>query len=233
VHIYGHPADLAELLEVCREFELPLVEDAAESLGSWYRDRPAGSFGRIAALSFNGNKIVTTGGGGALLTDDVALADRAKHLTTTAKQAHVWRFDHDMVGWNYRLPNINAALGCAQLEQLPDFVAQKRALAHRYAEEFADHPYVEFVHEPPGSRSNYWLSSLMLKSRDLPLSAILTELHGVGIAARPAWTPMHRLPMYAAAPRADLRVAEDLADRLINLPSGIKVARALRGPLEA
>lgn len=225
VHIYGHPVDLDSLARVCSEFELPIVEDAAEALGSLYNGKPAGSFGRIAALSFNGNKIVTTGGGGAVLTNDPELGRLAKHLTTTAKQAHAWRFDHDMVGWNYRLPNINAALGCAQLERLDEFVALKRGLAKRYADTFAGSPRISFVHEPHGSMSNYWLNTVRLDSAD-ELDTVLAEINAAGIATRPTWTLMHRLPMYADAPRSELAVAEDLAARILNIPSGVKVARA-------
>lgn len=225
VHIFGHPVALDELVVLCSELDLPMVEDAAESLGSLYRGRAAGSFGRVAALSFNGNKIVTTGGGGAILTDDVDLADRAKHLTTTAKQAHPWRYFHDAAAWNYRLPNINAALGCAQLEQLDEFVTAKRHLAARYETEFKAVAQVDVVREPPFSISNYWLNAIALRESAIA-DSVLRTLHDAGIAARPAWTLMHRLPMYVNMPRGPVSVAEDIAERIINLPSGVRVARA-------
>jgi perosamine synthetase len=226
VHVYGHPADLAGLQQVCAEFGLVMVEDAAESLGSFSGKRHTGTTGLVSSLSFNGNKIVTTGGGGALLTNDEALASRAKHLTTTAKAAHAWRFDHDAVGWNFRLPNINAALGCAQLERLPVFLEAKRRLAQRYAQAFADVAGVQFAAEPAGSRSNYWLCSVRLVNADFASrDATIAALNAVGIGARPAWTLMSRLPMYVDNPRAPLPVAEQLEREIVNLPSGFGVAR--------
>jgi perosamine synthetase len=171
-------------------------------------------------LSFNGNKIVTTGGGGAILTNDDALADRAKHLTTTAKVPHRWRFDHDAVGYNFRLPNLNAALGVAQLERLSDFVAAKRRLAARYRQAFADLEGAAIVPDPPGCESNAWLIALRLETPDEALrDAILAATNEAGFMTRPAWTPLHRLPMYADAPRMDLSRTEALAACLINLPS--------------
>ncbi len=163
MHTYGHPVDMAPLLELAERYGVPVVEDAAESLGSSYRGRPMGSFGKLAILSFNGNKIVTTGGGGAILTDDAELARRAKHLTTTAKVPHRWEFVHDEVAWNYRLPNLNAALGCAQLERLPDFLARKRRIARAYHDALGDQEAVRFIDEPPGGRSNYWLATVILQ----------------------------------------------------------------------
>ena len=228
VHIYGHPIDLDALESALADLTLPIVEDAAESLGSWFRGRHTGTFGLVAAVSFNGNKTVTTGGGGAILTNDEAIGKLAKHVTTTAKKPHAWRFDHDMVAWNYRMPNINAALGCAQLEQLPAFLTAKRRLASRYAEAVANVPGVSFVPEPPNSVSNYWLNVVLLDEGVQELESTLAALHQAGIGARPAWTLMHRLPMYAAAPRDDLSVAERLAARIINLPSGVRVAQSLR-----
>jgi len=229
VHIYGHPMNIEALLAVCAALPIPVVEDAAESLGSWYRERHTGDFGVVSAMSFNGNKTITTGGGGAILTNDEDIGKLAKHITTTAKKPHAWRFDHDMVAWNYRMPNINAALGCAQLEQLPEFLADKRRLAARYAEALSTIPGVRFVPEPPNTRSNYWLNvALVDEGADSGLEAILVALQRAGIGARPAWTLMHRLPMYLDSPRGDLSVAEELASRIINLPSGVRTARNLR-----
>lgn len=228
MHTFGHPVDMDALLAVAARYGIVVIEDAAESLGSTYKGRPLGGFGRIATLSFNGNKIVTTGGGGALLTDDADLARHAKHLTTTAKLPHKWEFHHDEVGYNYRMPSLNAALGCAQLEQLPGFIERKRALAERYRRALADVPGVRFFTEPQFAHSNYWLNALLVKAeladdfgaRD----SLLTALNAAGIMARPAWTLMSRLPMYAECPRMELPVAESIERRLVNLPSGVALA---------
>jgi perosamine synthetase len=226
MHTYGHPARLDALAAVCRRFALVLIEDAAESLGSYYRGTHTGNVARVAALSFNGNKTVTTGGGGAILTNDEELGALAKHLTTTAKLPHRWSFNHDMVGYNYRMPNINAALGCAQLEQLPGFLEAKRGLAARYLETFRDVPGVRVFTEPPHSRSNYWLNVLLLDPEIASLrDVVLDATNSAGVTTRPAWTLMHRLPMFVSAPRMDLSTAEDLERRLINLPSGVGTAR--------
>jgi len=227
MHTFGHPVDLAALTALCAEWRLVLVEDAAESLGSYYGNRHTGRFGRVAGLSFNGNKLVTTGGGGAILTDDPGLGRLAKHLTTTARTAHRWSFVHDQVGFNYRMPNINAALGCAQLEQLPGFLERKRALAARYARAFEGVEGVSFVTEPPGTRSNYWLNAIRLDTPDIATrDDILTVLNDAGFMARPAWMPMHRLPMYAHCPRANLDCTDALEASLVNLPSSPRLADA-------
>lgn len=224
MHVFGHAVDLDALREVAARWSLPLVEDAAEALGSRYKERPIGAGARYATLSFNGNKIVTTGGGGAFLTDDEELGCRAKHLTTTAKVPHRWRFDHDAVGFNYRLPNLNAALGVAQLERLPDFLAAKRRLADRYRLAFADLTGASIVEEPPGSQSNYWLNALRLDRPDPSLrDAVLRATNDAGYQTRPVWTPMHRLAIYADCPRMDLSVAETLEASLVNLPSSQKL----------
>ncbi|HVV80402.1 MAG TPA: LegC family aminotransferase [Pseudolabrys sp.] len=220
VHVFGHPVDMDALNAVCEPFGLPVIEDATESLGSTYRGRPCGSLSRIGVLSFNGNKIVTTGGGGALLTNDAGLARRAKHLTTTAKIAHRWDFVHDEVGWNYRLPNINAALGLAQLEQLDGFVAAKRRLAGRYIAAFANVRGVTPIVEPERAVSNYWLNAVLLgDDSGAGRDAVLKETHAAGLLTRPLWTPMHRLAMFESCPRDDLTVSESVARRLVNLPS--------------
>lgn len=220
IHTYGHPIDLDPLLDVCECFKLVLIEDAAESLGSYYKGRHTGQWGRLSALSFNGNKVITTGGGGAILTNDEELGTLAKHLTTTAKVPHKWEFRHDMVGYNYRLPNINAALGCAQLEQLPGFLQHKRALAQRYQQAFADVDGVRFFTEPEHARSNYWLNTLLLEEPSSEKRDELLELtNGSRLMTRPTWTLMHELPMFKDCPRMDLSVAESLERRLVNLPS--------------
>ncbi len=217
VHVLGHLADMDALAALARRYRLALLEDAAEALGSRRDGRHAGSWGALAALSFNGNKILTTGGGGALLTEDAELAARARHLSTTAKRAHPWALEHDAVAFNYRLPNLNAALGCAQLERLDDHLAAKRRLAKRYAEAFADLAGTTLHPEPPRCRSNHWLPLLLLPdaaSRD----ALLEAAHTEGIGLRPFWTPLHRLPMFADCPRAALPVSEDLFARGVCLP---------------
>lgn len=220
MHVFGHCLDLDALVEVCERYNLVLVEDAAESLGSYYKGRHSGTIGRVGALSFNGNKIVTTGGGGAILTMDEELGRFAKHITTTAKVPHRWEFNHDHVAFNYRLPNLNAALGCAQLERLPEFLDAKRQLAAAYRDAFAGVVGVRFFDEPSFSRSNYWLNVLLLNpehrsSRD----RVLAATNDSGIMTRPAWTLMHKLPMFSSCPRMDLSVAEDLEQRVINIPS--------------
>lgn len=222
MHTYGHACDLDGLAEVCARWGVTLIEDAAESLGSYRDGRHTGHWGLLSALSFNGNKIVTTGGGGAVLTNDPELARRARHLTTTAKLPHRWEFEHDMVGYNYRLPNLNAALGCAQLELLPGFIAAKRILAERYRAAFAEVAGVTFFAEPQGCRSNYWLNVLLLDRPDMDLrDRVLAATNDAGLMTRPAWVLMHRLAPYAHGPRGDLSVAESLAARLINIPSGV------------
>jgi perosamine synthetase len=220
VHIFGNPCDLDGLLEVAKDFNLIMVEDAAESLGSTYHGQHTGTFGLFGTLSFNGNKTITTGGGGAILTNDSELAKRAKHLTTTAKTPHRWSYIHDEVGYNYRLPNLNAALGCAQLEQLPDFLASKRRLFKSYQEALHDITGVTLFAEPEGSQSNYWLQSLLLddsvaNQRD----SVLETTNLAGLMTRPVWTLLHKLIPFKDYPQAPLPVAESLEQRIINLPS--------------
>ncbi|WP_238375813.1 LegC family aminotransferase [Ectothiorhodospira magna] len=220
MHTFGHPCDMEGLMAVAHDYGLALVEDAAESLGSRYQGRHTGTFGKLGALSFNGNKIITTGGGGAILTQDEKLADHAKHLTTTAKQPHRWEYVHDEIGYNFRMPNLNAALGCAQLEKLPGFLVSKRHLAVAYQGAFANTPAVHLVQEPVGCESNYWLQALILDEtvadqRD----AILNATNEAGLMTRPAWTPMHQLAPYRHCPHAPLPVADSLVRRIINLPS--------------
>lgn len=229
MHTFGHPADMPGIDRVAEEFALVVVEDAAEALGSRIGNRLCGSLGRVAALSFNGNKILTTGGGGAIVTDAPELAAHAKHLTTTAKIKHPWGFFHDEIGYNYRMPNLNAALGVAQLAQLGQRLAQKRALAAGYIDAFAGHPDLDVIQERAGVQANYWLNTIRLKpnaarARD----AVLETLNAAGIMARPIWEPLHRLPIYADAPKANLNVTQDLAMRLINLPSSAHLSGRLK-----
>ncbi len=224
MHTFGHPAEIEELQALAARWGIPLLEDAAESLGSFSNGRHTGTFGAAGVLSFNGNKIITTGGGGAIITNDDALAHRLKHLTTTAKLPHPWEFFHDEVAWNYRMPNLNAALGCAQLEKLETFLSSKRALAGRYRQAFADSEHFEFVGEPTGATSNYWLNAIRLRKGGLDArDRALTVTNEAGYQCRPAWVPLHRLPMYGAAPRAPLPIAEDLYAHLVNIPSSAKL----------
>lgn len=227
MHTFGHPSDLDALADLAARWHIPLIEDAAESLGSMYKGRPVGGRGLLSALSFNGNKIVTTGGGGAILTSDATLAQRAKHLTTTAKLAHHWEFVHDEVGYNFRLPNVNAAIGVAQLEQLDGFLASKHALAARYQRAFADCRAAHIFTDQPHVKSNYWLVSLVLAPEAAHLrDALLAATNDRGIMTRPVWRLMHRLPMFADCPRGDVSTAEALEQRIINLPSSVKLGRA-------
>lgn len=218
MHTFGHPVELDALVAVCERWHLVLVEDAAESLGSYYKDRHTGNFGRIGVLSFNGNKIMTTGGGGMVLADET-IGKRAKHLTTTAKIPHPYEFFHDEVGYNYRMPNLNAALGCAQLEQLSAFLASKRALAERYIAFFAGSDLQPIV-EPEHCRSNYWLNGVICET-PAQRDALLKATNDSGVMTRPIWALMNRLPLYANAPHGPLDNAEWLEARVVNLPSSV------------
>lgn len=229
MHTFGHPVHLDELVCLCREWHIELVEDAAESIGSLYNGRHTGTFGRVGVLSFNGNKTITTGGGGMLLfnEENIELAERAKHLTTQAKVPHRWEFVHDAVGYNYRMPNINAALGCAQLETLPRFVESKRAVAAEYRSYFSqpdikNETGIEFFGEPADTRSNYWLNAVLLPSREAQLE-FLTQTNDNGVMTRPVWELMNHLPMFAAAECGDLSQAEWFADRTVNIPSSVRL----------
>jgi dTDP-4-amino-4,6-dideoxygalactose transaminase len=218
MHTFGHPARIEAIARVCRQWRIPLVEDAAESLGSLSGDRHTGLFGQAGILSFNGNKTITTGGGGMLITDDETVGRLAKHLSTTARQPHPYEYVHDAVGFNYRLPNLNAALGCAQMEQLPRLLALKRELAQRYRVFFAGLG-VPFVVEPPGAHSNYWLNAILLAGRQ-ERDAFLDAAVAAGVLCRPVWELMTQLPMYAACRRGDgLANAYWLADRVVSIPS--------------
>lgn len=218
MHTFGHPVELDELITVCEKYNLTLVEDAAESLGSYYKGKHTGSFGKVNAMSFNGNKIATTGGGGAILTDDEALADYAKHLTTTAKVPHKWEYVHDEIGYNYRMPNINAALGCAQLEKVEQFVESKRQLTTFYKKLVQELPGVHLFEEPKDTKSNYWLQTLLLDA-SIERDEVLVYLNDNGVMSRPIWQPMHYLEMYKNCPRGDLSVVENLNKRIVNVPS--------------
>lgn len=218
MHTFGHPVELDELIAVCEKYHLILVEDAAESLGSYYKGKHTASFGKVNAMSFNGNKIVTTGGGGAILTDDEALANYAKHLTTTAKVPHKWAYVHDEIGYNYRMPNLNAALGCGQLEKVEKFVEAKRELTVFYDDILSKINGVTLFKEPIHTKSNYWLQTILLDD-SMNRDEVLTYLNEQGVMSRPIWQPMHTLSIYENCPKGDLTVVESLNKRIINIPS--------------
>jgi perosamine synthetase len=227
MHTFGHPVDVDGLLAIAHDFNIALVEDAAESLGSYYHGQHTGTFGLLGTLSFNGNKTVTTGGGGAILTNNAVLARHAKHLTTTAKLPHAWEFRHDEIGYNYRLPNLNAALGCAQLEQLPIKLAAKRVLFARYQTAFVKVSGVKLMTEPTQCKSNLWLQTLLLAAENADqLDAVLKATNDAGFMTRPAWILMHELVPFRACPRMDLSMAQSLRQRLLNIPSSPDLAAA-------
>ncbi|MGN7469335.1 LegC family aminotransferase [Brevibacillus sp. SAFN-007a] len=220
MHTFGHPSDLDGIVSVCERFQLELIEDAAESLGSYYKGRHTGNWGRVSALSFNGNKIITTGGGGAILTNDEALGQLAKHLTTTAKKPHKWEYEHDQIGYNYRMPNINAALGCAQLEQLPTLLKKKRKLAHLYREAFSKLDGLSFFWEQPNTSSNFWLNAVLLERDYVDLrDTILEKTNAEGIMTRPAWKLLHTLQIFKEYPSMKNDTAKEIEKKLINIPS--------------
>lgn len=219
MHTYGHPTKIDEIVTICNHYNIPVVEDAAESLGSFYKGQHTGTFGKIGLLSFNGNKIITTGGGGMLLFQDEDLGKRAKHLTTQAKVPHPWAFFHDEIGYNFRMPNINAALGLAQLEQLPEFMAAKRSLAESYNNFFSKFtPAITFIAEPENAKSNYWLNALILENRE-QRDEFLEITNKNGVMTRPAWELMNRLPMFNNVQCDYLTNSKSIADTLVNIPS--------------
>jgi aminotransferase in exopolysaccharide biosynthesis len=222
MHTFGHPVHMDELIEVCKEWHIELVEDAAESLGSFYKGKHTGTFGKVGAISFNGNKTITTGGGGMLLFNDEELGQFAKHLTTQAKVPHRWEFVHDHIGYNYRMPNINAALGCAQMEHLEEFVLNKRETAAQYAEFFKNMDDIEFFVEPTDCRSNYWLNAVILKDKQAQLE-FLQQTNDNGVMTRPIWELMNRLPMFEHCQNDGLENSIWFADRVVNIPSSVRI----------
>ncbi|PRY94362.1 aminotransferase in exopolysaccharide biosynthesis [Marinilabilia salmonicolor] len=221
MHTFGHPCRIDKIVEVCNRYNIKVVEDAAESLGSYYKNQHTGTFADIGVLSFNGNKTITTGGGGMLLFKDKAMGEYAKHLTTQAKMPHKWEFRHDHIGYNYRMPNINAALGCAQMEQLPKFLKVKRELAKRYDRFFSSSSFNSvFVNEPSHSNSNYWLNAILLNNKE-EREHFLEQTNEAGVMTRPVWELMNTLPMFRKCEKGDLSNAEWLADRLVNIPSSV------------
>jgi aminotransferase in exopolysaccharide biosynthesis len=221
VHTFGHPVRIDQITEICQRYQIPVVEDAAEALGSFYKGQHAGTFGELGILSFNGNKPVTTGGGGMIITNDETLAAKAKHLTTTAKKPHPWEFVHDDVGYNYRMPNINAAVGCAQMECFAGVLENKRTTAQMYNQFFQDIG-LPFIAEPANARSNYWLNAIVLKDRQ-GRDQFLAYATDKGIQTRPVWTLMPHLTMYRHCQCTSLETAQWLEDRLVNIPSSVRI----------
>jgi len=221
VHTFGHPVRIDQITEICQRYQIPVVEDAAEALGSFYKGQHAGTFGELGILSFNGNKPVTTGGGGMIITNDETLAAKAKHLTTTAKKPHPWEFVHDDVGYNYRMPNINAAVGCAQMECFAGVLENKRTTAQMYNQFFQDIG-LPFIAEPANARSNYWLNAIVLKDRQ-GRDQFLAYATDKDIQTRPVWTLMPHLTMYRHCQCTSLETAQWLEDRLVNIPSSVRI----------
>ena len=222
MHTFGHPVEIDRILELCSSYNIALVEDAAESIGSKYENRHTGTFGLLGAFSFNGNKTITCGGGGVIITNDEKLAKLAKHLTTQSKVPHKWEFVHDHIGYNYRLPNLNAALACSQLEKLEDFILSKRKLAAAYEHFFSAKPEFHFYVEPKKSRSNYWLNVVLLKNKE-KRDEFLAFTNNHGIMTRPAWALMNNLEMFKNCVCEDISNAIFIVERLVNLPSSVKV----------
>jgi len=220
MHTFGHPCRIEEIKSICSEWHIALVEDAAESLGSYYKEKHTGTFGIVGAFSFNGNKIITSGGGGVIVTDDEAIAKRAKHITTTAKIPHKWEYVHDEIGYNYRLPNLNAALLCAQLEQLEDFLKSKRELSTVY-KQFFTAQNIKFIEEPKNSRSNYWLHALLLDDV-IQRDAFLEQTNSNGVMTRPIWALMNKLEMFKNSQCDELKNALFLEERIVNIPSSVR-----------
>lgn len=221
MHTFGFPVHLDELIEICRLWKIPIVEDAAESLGSEYKDKPIGSFGDVAAFSFNGNKIITSGGGGAITTKNYEIGERAKFLTTTAKQPHAFEFVHNELGYNYRMPNINAALACAQLEQLDSYIEKKRNLALEYTKHFSNRG-IKFRNEISNTKANYWLMCIELENYE-ERDSFLKFTNDNGVMTRPIWRLMTSLPMYKKCQRDSQKNALFLEERIVNIPSSVCV----------
>jgi len=219
MHTFGQAAEIETIKNICEQFHIELIEDAAESLGTTYNEKHTGTFGLCGVYSFNGNKTITCGGGGMIVTNEAQLAKLAKHLTTQAKIPHKWEFKHDQVGYNYRLPNINAALGCAQMEQLENFIHRKRKLAHAYKEFFSS-TSIKYVSERENVRSNYWLNAILLNDKK-ERNDFLEYTNSKGIMTRPCWTLMNRLLMFKHCLTGDLSCAEWIEERLVNIPSSV------------
>ncbi len=222
MHTFGLPLRIDEIVTICEKYHIPVIEDAAESLGSHYKGKHTGTFGILGTFSFNGNKTVTAGGGGCIVTDNQEIAHLAKHLSTQAKIPHTWEYNHDAVGYNYRMPNINAALACAQLEQLDKYIENKRELSNLYADFFKNDHHIRFIQEIEDAKSNYWLNTILLEDRT-KRDEFLEQTNSNGIMTRPVWTLMNKLEMFQDTPRSDLSNAEWLEDRVVNIPSSVRI----------
>ena len=221
MHTFGFPCRIDEIASICNQYNITLIEDAAESIGSYYKDKHTGTFGTLGVFSFNGNKTITCGGGGAIITNDEKIAKKAKHLTSQSKLPHAWAFIHDEIGYNYRMPNLNASLACAQLEQLKEFICNKRDLAKAYIN-FFQGTQVNFFQELPEIQANYWLNTILFKDK-FERDAFLEYSNENGVMTRPAWELMHRLPMFSSFEKGNLENSEWVADRLVNLPSSVRL----------
>jgi len=221
MHSFGFPCEIDRIEAICKKWNIILIEDSAESLGSYYKNKHTGTFGALGTFSFNGNKTITCGGGGAIITDDLKLAKLAKHLTTQAKVPHKWEFNHDMIGYNYRLPNLNAALACAQLEQLEGFIENKRNLALLYKDFFKEEG-INLMLEPDQCKANYWLNSLILENKK-EQELFLSYTNNNGIMTRPVWTLMNNLPMFEKCQHDGLENSIWVEERLVNIPSSVRL----------
>lgn len=221
MHTFGHPCRIDRIIEICNRYHIPVVEDSAESIGSYFKGQHTGTFGKLGILSFNGNKTITTGGGGMIITNDDTLGPLAKHITTTAKKPHPWKFEHDMVGFNYRMPNVNAALGCAQMEKLSDILENKRNTAHAYRDYFSQVAEIEYIPEPSDTISNYWLNVILLKDLE-EREAFLKQSNESKAMTRPAWILMNELKMFKGSLSSDISISREIADRLVNIPSSFR-----------
>lgn len=221
MHTFGHPCRIDRIVDICNRYHIPVVEDSAESIGSYYKGQHTGTFGKLGILSFNGNKTITTGGGGMVITNDDTLGHLAKHITTTAKKPHPWKFEHDMVGFNYRMPNVNAALGCAQMETLNDILDNKRETAHAYRDFFSQVAEIDFVPEPSDTISNYWLNVILLKNLE-EREEFLKQSNENKVMTRPAWILMNELEMFKDSMTSDLGMSKEITDRLVNISSSVR-----------
>jgi perosamine synthetase len=222
MHTFGFPVDIEEITLICKQYNIPVIEDAAESLGSTYKNKPTGTFGLLGTYSFNGNKTITCGGGGIIVTNNDELGRLAKHLTTQAKVPHKWEYVHDYIGYNYRCPNLNAALACAQLEKLDVFIDNKRETAKQYKGFFNNISEIEFISEPTNSRSNYWLNTILVKDK-YTRDEFLKYTNSNGVMTRPAWTLMNNLEMFKECIHDDLAISKQLENRIVNIPSSVRL----------
>ena len=229
LHVFGHPAKILKLKKIAKKFNLKIIEDAAESLGSTYKKKHLGTFGDIGVLSFNGNKIITTGGGGALLTNSLKIAKKLKYLSTTAKTPHRWKFEYSDIGFNYRMPGINASLGCAQMKRIKSYVNSKRKLFKKYKVGFDNLKDIKVFQEPKNARSNYWLQTIILDNKISYLKdKILEKTNNLGFSVRPVWKPLHKLNKFKSYPRMEMKVTNNLEKRILNLPSSVYLVKEIK-----